>query len=102
MEYMSLEEYKQLQQKGNSKYKAKKTEVDGIKFDSQKEAKRYLELKLFEEQGLINDLELQTRFELQPSYKKNGKTIREITYVADFVYWSNAEGKYIVEDTKRI
>lgn len=102
MEHITLEEYKQLQQKGNSKYKAKKTEVDGIKFDSQKEANRYLELKLLEKQGIINDLELQARFELQPSYKKNDKTIKAISYVADFVYWSNAEQKYIVEDTKRI
>lgn len=37
MEHITLEEYKKLQQKGNSKYKAKKTIVDGIKFDSQKE-----------------------------------------------------------------
>ncbi len=100
MEHITLEEYKQLQQKGNSKYKAKKTEVDGIKFDSQKEANRYLELKILERQGLIKYIDRQTRFELQPSYKKNGKTIRAITYVADFMYWSYTEQKYIVEDTK--
>ena len=100
MEHITLEEYKQLQQKGKSKYKAKKTSIDGIKFDSQKEANRYLELKLLEKQGIINDLELQARFELQPSYKKNGKTVRPIYYVADFVYYDTFKGQKIVEDTK--
>ena len=98
MEHITLEEYKQLQQKGKSKYGAKKTEVDGIKFDSQKEANHYLELKLLERQGIIKDLRRQVRFELQPSYKKNGKTIKAISYVADFTY--NQDNKLIVEDTK--
>lgn len=98
MEHITLEEYKQLQQKGNSKYKAKKVVIDGIKFDSQKEGSHYQELKLLEKRGIIKNLKLQTRFELQPSYKKNGKTIRAINYIADFTYFLN--GKLIVEDTK--
>lgn len=100
MEHITLEEYKQLQQKGNSKYNAKKTIVDGIRFDSQKEGNHYLELKLLEKQGLIKDLRIQVRFELQPSYKKNGKTIRAIYYIADFVYFDKAKKKMIIEDTK--
>ena len=100
MEHITLQEYKQLQQKCNSKYKAKKTIVDGIRFDSQKEANRYLELKLLEKQGLIKYIDRQTRFELQPSYKKNGKTIRAIYYIADFVYFDKAKKKMIIEDTK--
>lgn len=100
MEHITLEEYKQLQQKGKSKYKAKKTSIDGIKFDSQKEANRYLELKLLEKQGLIKYIDRQTRFELQPSYKKNGKTIRPIYYVADFAYIDVKTGKTIIEDIK--
>ncbi|HCC04015.1 MAG TPA: hypothetical protein DEP51_04065 [Clostridiales bacterium] len=100
MEHITLEEYKQLQQKGNSKYKAKKTEVDGIKFDSQKEANRYLDLLVLQRAGLIQDLHRQVKFELQPSYKKNGKTIRPIYYVADFVYYDTFKGQKIVEDTK--
>ena len=86
MEHITLEEYKQLQQKGNSKYKAKKTIVDGIKFDSQKEGRYYKQLKLMERQGLIKDIRLQVKFELQPKYKKNNKTIRAINYIADFMY----------------
>lgn len=100
MEHITLQEYKQLQQKGNSKYKAKKTEVDGIKFDSQKEANRYLDLLVLEKAGLIQDLDRQVRFELQPSYKKKGKTIRAIYYIADFVYYDTFKGQKIVEDTK--
>ena len=102
MEHITLEEYKQLQQKGNSKYKAKKTIVDGIKFDSQKEGNHYLELKLLEKQGLIKDLRIQVRFELQPKYKKNNKTIRAINYIADFTYFDVNKGKTIIVDTKRI
>lgn len=83
-----------------SKYGAKKVVIDGIKFDSQKEGNHYLELKLIEKQGLIKDLRMQVRFELQPSYKKNGKTIRAIYYVADFTYIDKKTNKMIVEDTK--
>ena len=100
MEHITLQEYKQLQQKGNSKYKNKKIIVDGIKFDSIKEYNHYLDLRLLENKGVIKDLRNQVRFGLQPSYKKNGKTIRAINYVADFTYLLN--GKLIVEDTKRI
>lgn len=80
------------------KYKNKKTTINGITFDSLKESRRYQELKLLERAGIIKDLELQKEFELQPSYKKNGRTIRKISYIADFCYYEN--GKYIVEDVK--
>lgn len=48
----------------------------------------------------IKDLELQKKFELQPKYKINDKTIRAISYVADFVYWDNTKKEVIIEDTK--
>lgn len=44
-----------------SKYKAKKTKVDGITFDSKKEAERYRQLKMLENAGHISDLELQKK-----------------------------------------
>ena len=81
-----------------SKYKNKKTQIDMYVFDSAKEAKRYRELKLLEMVGEISNLELQPRFLLQESFKKNGKTYRKIEYVADFKYIE--EGKTIVEDVK--
>ena len=81
-----------------SKYKNKKTQIDMYIFDSTKEAKRYRELELLEMAGEISNLELQPRFLLQESFRKNGKTYRKIEYVADFKYIEN--GKTIVEDVK--
>ncbi len=81
-----------------SKYNAKKTEVDGIVFDSRREADRYCELKLLQRAGKISDLRLQVPFELQPAFTVNGKKVRPIHYIADFVYKEN--GQYIVEDAK--
>ena len=83
-----------------SKYKSKKIILDNIKFDSKKEGNRYEELKILEEAGLIKELELQKVFELQPSFKKNGKTYRKITYKADFYYYDTHLQKYVVEDVK--
>lgn len=84
-----------------NKYRNRKTIVDGIKFDSKAEARRYVELKLMEDTGHIKNLKLQPKFELQPKYKNNkGKTVRAITYIADFSYIEN--GKSIVEDVKGV
>ena len=82
------------------KYKSKSIVVDGIKFPSQLEAKRYIELKMMQRSGRISNLKLQPRFELQPSFKKNGKNYRKIEYVADFQYFDNKDKKVVVEDTK--
>lgn len=77
-----------------SKYGARKTIIDGITFDSKKEAARYKELKLMERGGLIQGLVLQQAFELVP--KQPGE--RAVKYIADFVYWE--DGKPVVEDVK--
>ena len=82
------------------KYHNSKTIVDGIKFDSRLEAQRYQHLRILEQAGVIQALTLQPEFELQPSFKKNGKTYRRIVYKADFSYYSVREGKVIIEDTK--
>ena len=82
-----------------NKYHAKKIKtVDGV-FDSQKEYKRWNVLKVLQRSKKISNLERQVKFELQPSFKLNGKTIRGISYYADFVYL-NEEGDQVVEDTK--
>ena len=84
-----------------NKYHNVKTKVDGIKFDSIKESKRYYQLKLLEKAKLITELELQKKFELQPSYiNDNGEKIRAIYYIADFFYYDKTKQKYIVEDVK--
>lgn len=84
-----------------SKYNNKKIYVDGIKFDSMKEAKRYRELKLLEKAGEIFDLSLQVPYVLQDPYILNGRAVRSIKYVADFVYYDK-DGKNHVEDVKGI
>ena len=81
-----------------SKYYSVKTTIDGIPFDSKKEANRYCELKLLERAGEISGLELQPTFELQPKYKINGRNVRSLTYRADFAYLE--KGQRVVEDVK--
>jgi hypothetical protein len=83
-----------------SKYRNKKVIIDGIKFDSNKEGNRYLELKQKEKLGEISNLRLQVKFELQPKYKINEKAIRAINYVCDFYYYDNKLKEWVVEDVK--
>lgn len=95
------------------KYRNQKIVVDGIEFDSKKEARRYCELKLLQRAGKIEKLELQKVFQLIPAqyeyferYGKTGKRLKDgmrcieksCVYVADFAYMQ--DGKQIVEDTK--
>lgn len=82
-----------------NKYRNKKTIIDGIKFDSMKEASRYSELKIRQKMGAISDLKLQPKFEICPSVKWNGKTLRKRFYIADFKY-TLSNGLVIVEDVK--
>ena len=82
------------------KYKAKKTVVDGITFDSKKEARRYQELKLLERAGVIKDLSLQPNFLLQDKFKYKEKTERKIEYIADFQYYVVKDKKWVIEDVK--
>lgn len=79
-----------------NKYNARKAEIDGITFDSHKEAQRYAELKLLLRGGEIRDLRLQVKYELIP--KQNGE--RACEYIADFVYQDVRTGETVVEDVK--
>ena len=83
-----------------SKYNNRKVELDGFTFDSQKEARRYTELKLLVRVGEISELELQKSFVLAESVKFNNEPRAKpaIRYVADFTYIEN--GVMIVEDVK--
>jgi len=65
-----------------SKYKAVKTTIDGITFDSKREAKRYTELKLLEKAGHI------THLELQPEYQITINGAKICKYKADFRYFT--------------
>lgn len=97
-----------------SKYNSSKIKIDGILFDSRKEAARYRELMLLRRAGQISDLRLQVRFELLPAQYADSDRVylkgprkgqpkrrcieKSVVYVADFVY--NENGRIIVEDAK--
>lgn len=99
-----------------NKYHNKKvTTSDGIQHDSQKEARRWCELRLLERAGKITDLQRQVEFELIPAqyetyerHSKKGEKLadgmrlveRKCCYLADFVYIEN--GVKVVEDTKGV
>ncbi len=86
----------QLAKPRKSKYGAIKTEVNGITFDSKKEAKRYIALRQMEDAGEIRDLQLQPKFDLVVNGVKVGK------YVADFKYCLKRPDRWeaVVEDCK--
>lgn len=75
------------------KYHNIKTEVNGIKFDSRKEARRYRHLMTAQELGVIRDLRLQVDFTLQEAYTTaEGERIQAIRYRADFTYKVQSAG----------
>lgn len=81
------------------KYRNKPVEIDGIHFDSQKEARRWRLLKQLQAAGEISNLELQPRYEILPGFvDANGKRHRATHYVADFSYWE--KDHLVVEDVK--
>lgn len=83
-----------------AKYRNQKTLVDGILFDSRREATRYQELKLLQRAGHIRDLELQPAFTLQEAFVSEKKRVQAITYKGDFAYTDTKTGERIVEDSK--
>lgn len=86
--------------KSYNKYSNETTRVDGIKFDSKNEARRYKDLKLLKKAGVIKDLVLQPKFKIIDTLRKNGKTFQARHYYADFMYYDNEKKKTIVEDVK--
>ena len=84
-----------------NKYGNRKVTIDGHTFDSEKEGRRYRELKLLEKAGEISHLELQPKFLLivngSPVKSAGG---RKLFYKADFAYFDYTIQKRIVEDCK--
>ena len=99
---MSRQHYYHGDQRKYGNEKAKRV-VDGkvIEFDSNREARRFDELRLMQRAGEIHGLAMQQRFKLIPSQRdKSGRVIeRAVDYVADFVYVTK-DGEMVVEDTK--
>jgi hypothetical protein len=90
-----------------SKYGALPTMVDGIKFASKREAKRYGELKLLQQIGEIRDLKLQPKFPIY-AMSPDGKLVQVAIYRADFSYEPIGDGYpahrqwSVVEDVKGV
>lgn len=82
------------------KYRNKPVTVDGIRFASKAEARRYGELKLLEKAGEIADLELQPRFPLHAGPYGDLVNYHIGDYVADFRFWCNRGDGWVVEDVK--
>lgn len=82
------------------KYGAVRTEVDGIKFASKREAARYCELKLLQKAGEIKELELQPKFPIRLIARGHDRPVVAFTYVADFRYREGPRGLLVIEDVK--
>lgn len=99
------------------KYGNSKLKIDGKTFDSKKEYRRYCELKLMEQAGIIEDVAHQVKFVLIPAQyeetnevytkgprkglTKQGPLLeKECSYYADFTYKEN--GNLVVEDVKGV
>ena len=82
------------------KYRNQKVTIDGITFDSKREAGRYQELKALASKNLIEDFRHQVPFELAPGVRfSNEKRAKPaLRYVADFAY--RLDGRLVVEDVK--
>lgn len=76
---------------GRKKFGSIETEVDGFKFASKREAKRWGELRLMEKAGQIKKLARQVVYDLTV----NG--IKVCDYIADFVY---EKPELTIEDCK--
>lgn len=85
-----------------NKYGAQPTVVDGIRFDSKKESRRYRELVLLAKAGAIRDLVLQPSFVLQVAelWRPGRALVAVGRFTADFQYVDTATDETIVEDTK--
>jgi hypothetical protein len=86
--------------KRKHKYRAIPTVVDGIRFDSKREATRYGWLRYREKLGEIRDLQLQVKYSIDVVNIETGEITHVAEYRADFVYVECASGKTIVSDAK--
>ena len=88
-------------QNQKSKFQSVECVIDGIRFQSRLEARRYTQLKQMEQEGIIHNLVLQPKFLIQEKFKDpyTGKVYQPIHYIGDFMY-TDQTGQKIVEDAK--
>lgn len=84
-----------------SKYNARKTEMDGIVFDSRLEANYYKLLQFQKKIGEIKDFTLQPTYVLQEGFKRGKRKVQAITYKADFLV-TYPDGKQEIIDCKGV
>jgi len=94
----------------STKYHNKVVKVDDETFSSKKEYRRWIELKILEDAGVIRNLQRQVKYVLIPAQREPetisqrgrkipGKVIeREVVYISDFTY--EQDGEIVVEDIK--
>ena len=80
-----------------NKYHNKKCIYKNMTFDSKKERDYYIVLEMMLKNGQITELKTQVKFELQPSFKFKGKTLRSINYIADFTYIDKKNKLHIID-----
>lgn len=97
---IEVKKARKAEEQARAKYRNKKTEIGGEKFDSKAEGGRFVALRRMQEAGLIINLRRQVSFELAPAVKIPGKGRMSppLRYFADFVY--EQDGKQIIEDVK--
>ena len=83
-----------------SKYGNESTLMAHVQFDSRAEGEYYLYMLSQVDEGAIKDLHIQPRYELQPAFVYQGKTVQPIVYVGDFDFLDVATGKRVVVDVK--
>lgn len=91
-----------LKRSPRSKYGAKKKVVDGITFDSSKEAKRYCELKMLEKAGDVKELTLQPVFPIYVCKYRGSDPVKVCDYIPDFRYREGPQGLLVIEDVKGV
>lgn len=79
-----------------NKYHAKKTEIDGIKFDSQAEASYYLA----HVKGKYDHFSCHESFEIIPKFKLGKRNKRKRVYSPDFVIYDDEQNMIKVVDVK--
>lgn len=85
------------------KYRNQRTVVDGITFDSKREAQRWHELCLVQRAGIISNLRRQVAFELAPGVKFAGAKRAQpaLRLIVDFTY-RDEHGQQVLEDVKGV
>lgn len=89
-----------------AKYRNKPTVIEGIRFDSRAESRRYEQLKMLEKAGTITNLRRQPKFLIQPGFTDwEGKRQQAIHYKGDFAYTEQMSTGFwveVVEDVKGV